>query len=79
MPHSTTWRRVRVRNGGQLIEMVPAVADAMVEGGTAQYVNEKGIVTDFYGKPLRQVETASLLPGGERAMQSKPQQRQRGH
>jgi hypothetical protein len=79
MPRSTTWRRVRVRNGGQIIEMVPAVADAMVEGGNAQYVNEQGVVTDFYGKPLRQVETASLNPGGERAMQSRPQTRSRGH
>lgn len=31
------WVRVRVRNGGQLIEMLPAVADAMVVGGTAEY------------------------------------------
>jgi len=76
MPQSTTWRRIRVRNGGQIIEMLPAVADAMVNGGTASYVNEKGQPTDFYGKPLNPpaqrsqttpVETASVTPKTEKA------------
>ncbi len=78
MQFSTTWRRVRVRNGGQVIEMLPAVADAMVAGGTAQYIDDKGRPTDIEGKLLnKSVETASLNRGGERAMQNRAQERPR--
>lgn len=80
MPQSTTWRRIRVRNGGQIIEMLPAVADAMVNGGTAQYVDERGVPTDFYGKPLGKpvVDTATVNRGSERAAHTgKPQERPR--
>jgi hypothetical protein len=81
MKFSTTWRRVRVRNGGQVIEMLPAVADAMVAGGTAQYVDDKGRVTDIDGNLLEKrsnVETAAVSNhGSEKAAFVKPHDRPR--
>jgi hypothetical protein len=50
--------RVRIRASGQVIEMVPAVARAMILGGTAVEVDENG----------RPVESMTLEQTGERAV-----------
>jgi hypothetical protein len=48
--------RIRIKATGQVTEMVPAVARAMILGGTAEEVK------------LRSVENMSLAAAGERAV-----------
>lgn len=46
------WIRVRVRNGGQIIDMHAPVAHAMIEGGTAVRVDANGRDCKPNGEPL---------------------------
>jgi hypothetical protein len=54
------WIRVRVKNGGQIIEMHRPVALAMLAGGTAVLCDERGRQIDTEGNlvGVRPVENA---------------------
>lgn len=52
-----TWTRIRVKASGQVIDMAPGVARAMVEGGSADLVEEKKPETAALN---RKVNTAAL-------------------
>jgi len=45
------WIRVRVRNGGQVIDMHAPVAIAMIEGGTAVRIDHAGREVRIDGSP----------------------------
>lgn len=63
--------RVRIRETRQVLEMAPAPATAMILGGTADQVNERGEVIPFERSnegPKLSIETQMTAPAAETAV-----------
>jgi hypothetical protein len=56
--------KIKLRGSNKIIEVIPPVARARVNGGTAEYVDRP----EGWAQPIPQPETAAMEPSNERAV-----------